>query len=157
MRKELDDALCAKYPKIFRDRNAPMTETCMCWGFPGDGWYDIIDNLCGAIQDRCDNVKIWNVQDDPDSDHDPDNKTIPDLINVPQVVAVQVKEKFGTLRFYFDGGDDEVHGMVSMAEYMSKHTCEECGKPGKLRHGGWVRTLCDEHAHEFGYENEDEE
>ena len=47
MRKELDEALCAKYPLIFRDRNAPMTQTAMCWGFScGDGWYTIIDVLC---------------------------------------------------------------------------------------------------------------
>lgn len=132
MREELDKALCEKYPKIFRDRNAPMNQTAMCWGFPGDGWYHILDMLCGAIQDRCDNVK-----------HFVDGKMVPVC---PQVVAVQVKEKFGTLRFYFDGGDDDIHGMVAMAEYMSARTCEECGKPGKLRPGGWVRTLCDKHA-----------
>lgn len=132
MREELDKALCEKYPKIFRDRNADMSVTCMCWGFPGDGWYNIIDWLCGAIQNRCDNVK-----------HYVGDKLVPVC---EQVVAVQVKEKFGTLRFYFDGGDEAIHGMVELAEYMSSVTCEECGKPGKLRGGGWVRTLCDKHA-----------
>ena len=33
MTKELDEALCAKYPKIFANRNKGMQETCMCWGF----------------------------------------------------------------------------------------------------------------------------
>jgi hypothetical protein len=39
-------------------------------------------------------------------------------------------------------------GMVTMAEVWAAHTCEECGKPGKLRSGGWFQTLCDEHEAE---------
>ena len=66
-----------------------------------------------------------------------------------QVVADQVKEKFGTLRFYYSGGDDTIHGMVRMAESMSALTCEECGAPGTQRHGGWVHTYCDTHEAEY--------
>jgi hypothetical protein len=55
MKKELDEALCAKYPKIFKYRHAPMTHTAMCWGFDcGDGWYNIIDVLCSNIQHHVD-------------------------------------------------------------------------------------------------------
>jgi hypothetical protein len=67
---------------------------------------------------------------------------------VNRVVAVQVKEKFGGLRFYYEGGDDQVHGMVRMAESWASVTCEVCGKPGQLRSGGWIKTLCDEHEEE---------
>jgi hypothetical protein len=50
MRKELDEALCAKYPLIFKDRHADMRTTAMCWGLEcGDGWYNIIDILCGLL------------------------------------------------------------------------------------------------------------
>ncbi len=63
-----------------------------------------------------------------------------------QVVAAQVKEKFGGLRFYIDGGDDWVYGAISMAEAMSYRTCEVCGGPGKTRGTGWIRTTCDEHS-----------
>jgi len=70
-------------------------------------------------------------------------------------VAVQVKEKFGTLRFYYDGGDRYIDGLVNMAESMSAVTCEVCGNPGKIRTGGWVRTLCDTHAVERGYDLEE--
>lgn len=76
--------------------------------------------------------------------------------DVPQVVASQVKEKFGTLRFYYDGGDDYIRGLASMAEAMSARTCEICGNPGKSRGGGWIRTLCDEHAKELGYTTNEE-
>lgn len=58
----------------------------------------------------------------------------------------QVKEKFGGLRFYFQGGDDYCYGMLSMAEAWASVTCEVCGAPGQERPGGWVKTLCDEHA-----------
>ena len=55
MKTELDEALVAKYPKIFKNRYAPMTHTAMCWGFEcGDGWYNIIDALCSNIQHHVD-------------------------------------------------------------------------------------------------------
>jgi hypothetical protein len=67
---------------------------------------------------------------------------------VPQVVVAQIKEKFGGLRFYYDGGDDEISGMVRMAEAWADTACEECGAIGKRRSGGWIRTLCDAHEAE---------
>jgi hypothetical protein len=63
--------------------------------------------------------------------------------SIPQVTLDQVKEKFGTLRFYYTGGDDYISGMVSLAESMTGVTCEECGNPGKSRGGGWIHTYCD--------------
>lgn len=57
----------------------------------------------------------------------------------------QIKEKFGGLRFYYDGGDDEISGMVRMAESWAANSCETCGNKGERRSGGWVRTLCDHH------------
>lgn len=71
-------------------------------------------------------------------------KTIPDAI--AQLIVVQVKEKFGTLRFYADGGDPTLYCMIDMAESMSSCTCEVCGAPGKLRSSGWARTLCKLHT-----------
>lgn len=61
---------------------------------------------------------------------------------IPQVVAEQVKEKFGTLRFYYRGGDEYIHGLAAMAEAMSARTCEGCGAPGKANSGGWIKTMC---------------
>lgn len=178
MNTDLDQALCAKYPKLFRDRNAPMTETCMCWGFEcGDGWYNIIDLLCANIQHHID----WKQkQHDADLKYNEmvqaglagdlslldeyykgwlsSDEYIQEALAkgprevkplVQQVVVTQVKEKFGTLRFYYEGGDEYISGLVSMAESMSAVTCEKCGAPGKQRHGGWIRTLCDTHEQEY--------
>ena len=80
MKKELDALLCSRYPLIFADRHAPMTQSCMYWGFScGDGWFDLIDTLCARLQFATDHNKA------------------------PQVVATQVKEKWGMLCFYYWG------------------------------------------------------
>jgi hypothetical protein len=62
--------------------------------------------------------------------------------SIPQVTLDQVKEKFGTLRFYYSGGDDRIDGMVSLAESLTGVTCESCGNVGERRGGGWVHTYC---------------
>lgn len=64
----------------------------------------------------------------------------------PQVVARQIKEKFGGLRFYYDGGDDVVHGAVMMAEAWANVTCDQCGERGESNNtGGWIATRCEIH------------
>jgi hypothetical protein len=134
MKKELDELLCQKYPLVFANRHQPMNETAMCWGFDcGDGWFNILDQLCLNIQYYIE----WKNK----------KETV-----VEQVVADQVKEKFGTLRFYYSGGDEHIAGMVAMAESMSGVTCEDCGKPGRSRGFGWITTVCDEHAEERNIE-----
>ena len=128
MKRELDEYLCKAYPEMMVDRNKPMTETCMCWGFEcGDGWFQILNQLMHNIQHHIN----WKNKDGN---------------IVPQVVLQQVKEKFGTLRFYYSGGDDYISGLVSMAESMSGVTCEECGKPGTSTSGSWIKTVCVEHG-----------
>jgi hypothetical protein len=150
MKKELDEQLCSKYPKIFVDRHGNMMETAMCWGFDiGDGWYNIIDQLCFEIQSHLD----W--KNDKSRNYVPVYRWyniighLRNFLNrfkkrqqIAQVVATQVKEKFGTLRFYYAGGDDVVDGMLRMAEAMSSVTCEECGNPGKVEGMGWLKARC---------------
>lgn len=60
------------------------------------------------------------------------------------VVAAQVKEKFGGLRFYTNGHDEFCSGLIDMAECMSECTCEVCGGPGKLITNGWWHCICPE-------------
>jgi len=69
-------------------------------------------------------------------------------------VAVQVKEKFGGLRFYVHAATDKHYSYISFAESMSYRTCEECGAPGKTYTDGWHMTLCDIHAAMNGKEEE---
>ncbi len=68
----------------------------------------------------------------------------------PKYELYQVKEKYGTLRYYaapsghHQGRDDEFHSLVDEAERRSATSCENCGSEGRLcvRHH-WYRTLCD--------------
>jgi hypothetical protein len=55
----------------------------------------------------------------------------------------QVKEKFGTLRFYCPG-NDAIDRYVQLAERLSSVTCEDCGKRGTANDSGWIRTQCDD-------------
>lgn len=145
MNQELDDELCKKYPKIFVNRCGSPKETLMFWGFEcNDGWYKILDALCDNIQSHIDHShknREWDIK--WNEEHPNNQRSVRDVVS--QVVAVQIKEKFGGLRFYYDGGDDVIDGMVRIAESWASCTCEVCGNSGKLRHGGWIKTLCDEH------------
>ena len=110
------------YPKMFVGKYG---------GFAvGAGWYPILEILCSNIQHHLD----WKNREN---------------LVVAQVEVDQIKEKFGGLRFYYSGGDDEISGMVRMAESWADVACEECGGIGKRRNGGWIRTLCDKHEEEY--------
>jgi hypothetical protein len=169
MRRELDSQLCEKYPLIFKDRNADMRTTAMCWGLEcGDGWYNIIDVLCGLLtseyrhaQSRYESIKDlvdqprWEGSKDIITQEKIDDAKVrmdEEAAKVP--VAVQVKEKFGGLRFYVQAATDKHYQYISFAESMSYRTCEECGSPGKTYTDGWHMTLCDIHAAMNGKEEE---
>lgn len=66
-----------------------------------------------------------------------------DLCQQEGVAITQIKEKFGTLRFYVAGAPAHIHDAIDAAERKSAETCEECGAPGKRRQGGWIVTCCD--------------
>jgi len=73
-------------------------------------------------------------------------------IAVRPVTIGQIKQKFD-LRFYYDGGDETVRGMVSFAEVLSTSICEETGEKGvRCFNKGWHRTLSEEKMKEFGYQ-----
>ena len=57
----------------------------------------------------------------------------------------QVKEKYGTLRFYTGGATDKMYEIIRQYERVSAVTCEVCGEVGQIRPDGWIKTLCDTH------------
>jgi hypothetical protein len=95
----------------------------------------------------------------------------------------QVKEKFGTLRVYYEAQTakdvvlDLMDDAVRTAELYSSTTCELCGKSSMMSDSskgvefdgtvslkysnngnpdGWLKTLCDPCAEPIGYENSKE-
>jgi len=56
---------------------------------------------------------------------------------------MQIKEKFGSLRFYILIGTDEMYSVINEAEELSTHICEECGSLENIVYTkGWIQTLC---------------
>lgn len=124
------------YPDFFSNKDKSVQESCMCWGIEfEDGWFDILETLCRAIKNHIDNIQWhndWAIKEG--------KKT---TLFIPFKFD-QLKEKYGTMRAYYSGGDDYVSGLVDMAERMSGKICEFCGNPGKLCGRGWYTTLCKE-------------
>lgn len=122
MKKELDEALCRDFPTVFRDRNGDMQSTAMCWGFEcGPGWEPLIRKAAEVIE-------AYNKTVSPEE----------------HIVASQIKEKYGTLRFYTNFSTNEIDKAIDEAENASATTCETCGQEGKLRtETGWLYTACD--------------
>lgn len=141
------------------------------------GWWPILEKLCDNIQSHIDwrnkqrncelelheaytsgyeaLLKFYQGKSAEPSEWDESNaqKTLENGVavpaEVPQVEVHQIKEKFGGLRFYYGGGDEQIAGMVRMAESWADVACEECGAIGQRRSGGWIRTLCDTHEAEY--------
>ncbi len=139
MNEKLQNDLVKTYPKIFKNIGGDETKTCMAHGIQcNDGWYDLLDSLCYRISMHCmtENTRYIIETDKYEFvlENDP---------AYMQVVAAQVKEKMGVLRFYTDGGDATVQGMIQMAEQMSTRICELFGSPAKTsRDSGWWHTTC---------------
>jgi hypothetical protein len=91
----------------------------------GDGWFNLLHNACQKLKDKG---------------------------FAPHITAVQIKEKFGLLRFYYSTQDLDasqasmVRTIVAEAEAASGFTCERCGRGDTVetsnRRGPWVKTLC---------------
>ncbi|KQO66531.1 hypothetical protein IPV08_19130 [Methylobacterium sp. SD274] len=57
------------------------------------------------------------------------------------------KEKYGSARWYVEGDTSAaVDDVIDAVEHLSAHICEDCGAPGRIRQGGWLRCLCTRHA-----------
>lgn len=120
MNKWNTERLVCRWPKWF-DVKGNIQHTLMPFGFEcGDGWFDLIWLLCEDIE----------------------------KIGVPGgFEVIQVKEKFGGLRFYVVNDTNAISERIGQAEVESEQTCEECGKPGKIvERRGWLRAACEEHS-----------
>jgi hypothetical protein len=120
MKFELQEELFAIEPKWFV--RGDIQKSLMAFGFEvGDGWFKLLREGMESIKRHL--------------------ESLPEPIRFE---VVQVKEKFGTLRFYADGGDPFARKLIEGMETESAHICEDCGDVGHTRLDlGWVRTLCE--------------
>ena len=132
--EEFDNYMCKTYMEFFGDRRKAMTQTCMCWGFEiGKGWYETLDVLC---------KKLYFIR-----------KRTGIVVNFDQI-----KEKYGSGRFYFHIKTQEkklsviekdvwceiIDNIVSKAEDKVGHVCVNCGEDyyDKISSCGWVYDKC---------------
>lgn len=120
MDRSLESILYHQYPEIF------SPNTWHFWFECGDGWFELINTLCRQIQNYIENKKVHDVI-------------------VEQVIALQVKEKYGGMCFYYTGGDEVIDQMILLASAISYKTCEKCGCPASVQSSphGWVTTYCE--------------
>lgn len=127
------EKLIKAFPEFLGIPKSPK-EGAMYFGFEcGDGWYQIIYDMCTEI------VKIakeHNILLGPS-----------DNFEELGLYVVQIKEKFGTLRVYTSGTWDAIQEVIDKAEMLSGITCEGCGLEGSRRSRAWIQTLC-EKCHE---------
>ena len=131
------DKLIEDYPSVFKDM-----ESTSNYNLPS-GWYLLVDKLCSNLS-----VLL-----------DEEHKKIKENHEEPLFMLLQIKEKFGGLRFYYmmnTQNDDlyqEIRKLIDIAEDTSYNTCEITGKPGKLcRSGMHYHTFCEELRIKNGYE-----
>ncbi len=130
MTPENTQKLYSDFPNLYRGKDKSPEESPMSFGFQcSDGWFSLIWKLSSDIEKNAAREGI-----DPQSGKWPE--------------AVQVKQKFGALRFYLDNSTEELARLISEAAEESGKICEICGNPGVLISDSrrYVRTLCSAHA-----------
>jgi hypothetical protein len=131
MTPEKEQKLFDVFPNLYRGRVKSIQESLMSFGFQcDDGWFDLIWNLSREIEDSATKDRI-----------EPRSETWPE--------TVQVKEKFGTLRFQLRKPTEAMRTLIREAFEESEKTCEVCGMPGFMTTENYVKTLCHDHAEEF--------
>lgn len=125
MEQELANKIINKCPTLFSDLKEIEAP---------DGWFKIINYASTLIEDEL--------------------KIVP-LELQGQIYVVQIKSKFGGLRYYLNKSTPYINGVIALAESLSYDACEVCGSLGEGRSlGGWgTTTLCDAHFQERQKEN----
>ena len=118
----------------------------------GAGWYNIIDVLCSMLSSDVEQAKrqLKYAMENASSHSKPIAELEADLAQALEdlPVIMQIKEKFGGLRFYVGQTSEEQQAYIRFASAMASRTCEVCGNPGEIRHTNWMKTLCDVHHRE---------
>jgi hypothetical protein len=113
------------HPRLFETMTG---EPERAFGYPlcEAGWRDLLERCCARIETALAEGAAFRV--------------------------LQIKEKFGALRFYWSGhlpgaAKAKVDEAIALAAARSSCTCEICGAEGRLyNRDGWLATACPAHA-----------
>lgn len=120
MKRDLENRLGKRYVfmrKIDSRTGERLEESILC--DCGDGWYDLIVDLCYEIQEYCQLNKV----------------------DMATLKVLQVKEKYGELRFHLESIPEGLYEITKKYEKLSKDVCEMCGGLGKSRGRTWIEKL----------------
>lgn len=167
MNKELSKHLVTEYMEYFeylKDYEGPIIP--IQFGFEcGDGWFMLLDELFGEIKNHIENVNRnrkhelrsnfakkldrlrhrlpWKRQKLKNFIFWIVDKFPRGVDPMPPIQITQIKEKFGGLRFYINGGDDSIYAYIGFAESLSYKICESCGTTHNVgQTKGWIYTCC---------------
>lgn len=129
MNIKLEEYLKNKFPKLYTECGEQEPFTLFAFECD-DGWFRLILWLSRYLQHYIDDQNKY-------AEKYPDN-----YLPVKQIKVKQVKEKFATLRFYVEGGNERTNAIISFAEYISGFICEFTGKTDNVgvNKGGWFKT-----------------
>lgn len=119
------DCLKREFPKLYKNLGY--------FEIGHDGWFDLLYKLSAKLEKLINQYEREGKEDEFD-------------LGSPH--ADQVKEKFGTLRFYMSHGTKEMQELINEAEDASSKICIVCGRKGKIRNERWVSALCEQHYRE---------
>ncbi|MDO8177676.1 MAG: hypothetical protein Q7T62_05465 [Undibacterium sp.] len=101
MNAALTEKMYRAFPYLYRGRTKPQDESAMCYGFEcGDGWYQILYDLS---QELTGHMLLHPFLD---------------------LELMQVKSKFGTLRFHLNYSDSSTEEIISRARRRADLVCE---------------------------------
>lgn len=86
----------------------------------GLGWYELVESITVKLQHYNENCLC---QDD-------------------WIWPLQIKEKYGELRYYTSFSTDDIYEVIELATAASRSICEECGQPGEVFGKTWIYTRC---------------
>ncbi len=115
------DILRERCPKLFRHG---IAFEC------GIGWYDLLEELCLELEKIIETAEINSNLPEGEESYS------------AYLYAEQIKEKFGSLRFYMSAATNDIYALIDKAEAKSEVTCENCGLPGKMSNEKWMKIRC---------------
>lgn len=120
------EKLFKRHPLFLRGRSHSIRKNLMAFGFEcGPGWRALLEPVLDLAEAECRAHLRRGCK----------------VSELP--LALQIKEKFGTLRIYVSKGSESLHAAIATAQRQSAHVCETCGKPSQLKVTGWHSTVCD--------------
>lgn len=129
MNSDLENKIMRDFPIIFGEckSQSKVKYPIQQFGIEcHDGWYALIYNLSVEIEKQ---VKQWIEENPDEKDHHPR--------------VIQIKEKFGGLRYYMSSATEYIYDLIEKAEVNSFSICESCGKEAHLKvYHGWRYVLC---------------